>query len=147
MKSRHPASAYLGSYVAIKKQIEALENEMSYLREKATYATPNIEKAGHSVRVDAMAALAVRRVDVETRLANMIEHLRECLDMRLWLLDQLDNPMHKLILTYRYINGLSWMEIRQKINYEESAAYEIHGRALDAFWNIYTNGGGAVNEQ
>lgn len=149
MKSLHPAAAYLKQYAAIKKQIEALEEERARLREITTRAGQNWSGAAQkrSGKHNAFDNVSIKISDIDYRVLRMIDNLRECLEMRLWLLDQMEDQEQRMILVYRYINGLSWEEIMHKIHFESTRTYELHGRALDSFWDIYQKGGIQNDEQ
>ncbi|HBA62601.1 MAG TPA: hypothetical protein DCZ20_01960 [Lachnospiraceae bacterium] len=45
----------------------------------------------------------------------------------------LNNENEKDVLFYRYITGLEWWEIAEKMNYSERWVLKIHGRALGHF--------------
>lgn len=136
---RHPAIIYLGEYKAIKQRISALQNELDDIRENATRATSRItaERISGTGKKDGMANAAIRAVDVERRLENLIDHQRDCLDMRLFLIEQMDNESEKLVLTLRYIRCMRWEDIAREIHYGLTATYELHGRALQNFWKVY----------
>lgn len=139
-KPRHPAIIYLSEYKDKTKRIDALRNELARIREMATSVTvrANADRVTGSKARDSMANHAVRAVDVERRLEIMIEHLQECLDMRLFLIEQMDAPEEeKLVLTYRYINCMLWEEIQHKMHYGATYTYQLHGRALQSFWKTY----------
>lgn len=42
----------------------------------------------------------------------------------------LDSEKEKSVLHYRYIKGLAWWEIAEKMNYSERTVNRIHGQAL-----------------
>lgn len=42
----------------------------------------------------------------------------------------LDDPTARLLLRYRYIDGLKWEEVAVLINYSWTQTHEIHGKAL-----------------
>lgn len=144
-KARHPASIYLGEYRAKKLQIEELKDKLAKIREDATNISvrADYDKVSGSKARDSMANHAVRAVDVESRLNIMIAHLQECLDLRLWLIDQIDagddveTEYEKLVLICRYVNCLPWEQIQKKLNYGATATFELHGRALQSFWKVY----------
>lgn len=46
---------------------------------------------------------------------------------------QLKSENEKDVLFYRYIKGLSWWEIAEKMNYSERWVLKIHGKALGHF--------------
>lgn len=138
-KARHPAIIYLGEYGAKKKRIDALKEELANIRDNATNATvrADADRVTGSKARDSMANHAVQAVDVERRRDIMIAQLQECLDLRLWLIEQMEIEEEKLVLTYRYINCMPWKDIRRKMHYGETAAFELHGRALQSFWKVY----------
>jgi hypothetical protein len=41
--------------------------------------------------------------------------------------------MQKTVLMLRYVEGLDWISISEKISYEERQTFIIHGRAL---WTV-----------
>lgn len=136
---RHPAIIYLGEYRSIKQRISALQSELEDIRENATRATSRIttERISGTGKKDGMANAAIRAVDVERRLETLIDHQRDCLDMRLFLIEQMDNESEKLVLTLRYIRCMRWEDIAREIHYGLTATYELHGRALQNFWKVY----------
>ena len=48
-------------------------------------------------------------------------------------IEQLDNEKERDVLHYRYIKGLGWWEIAEKMNYSERQIHRYHGRALKNF--------------
>lgn len=144
-KPRHPAILYLSEYRAKVKRIEALKAALEHTREMATNVSvrADTDRVSGSKARDSMANQAICAVDVERRIKTTIRHLQECLDMRLFLIEQIDtgNPQEdeneKLVLTYRYINCLPWREIQKKMHYEAAPVYRLHGRALQSFWKVY----------
>lgn len=138
-KARHPAIIYLGEYYAKQKRIDALKEELENIRDIATNAAvrADADRVSGSKARDSMANHAVRAVDVERRLDATIAHLQECLDMRLFLIEQMENEDEKLVLTYRYINCMPWEAVQRKMHYGATATFELHGRALQSFWKVY----------
>lgn len=144
-KARHPAIIYLSEYRAKQKRITALKEELENIREMAINASvrADADRVSGSKARDTMANHAVHAVDVQRRLDTTILHLQECLDMRLFLIEQIDtgdaqeDENEKLVLTYRYINCLPWEQIQYKMHYGATAVFELHGRALQSFWKVY----------
>lgn len=48
-------------------------------------------------------------------------------------IDLLENDKEKDVLHYRYIKGLDWWEIAEKMHYTENWIHKIHGKALIHF--------------
>lgn len=144
-KPRHPAIIYLNEYRAKQKRIEALKEELDNIRELTTNVSvrADADRVTGSRARDSMANHAVNAVDVQKRLDATILHLQDCLNMRLFLIEQIDtgdaqeDENEKLVLTYRYINCMPWKDIRRKMHYGATATFELHGRALQSFWKVY----------
>lgn len=138
-KPRHPAIIYLGEYRAKQKRIAALKEELENIREMATNVSvrADADRVTGSKARDTLANHAVHAVDVQRRLDTTILHLQECLDMRLFLIEQMEEEDEKLVLTYRYINCLPWEQVQYKMHYGATAVFELHGRALQSFWKVY----------
>ena len=64
----------------------------------------------------------------------MIQKIIGCLSMRIKgekKIDSLDNGTHALLLKYRYIDGYSWEEITELLDYSWRSVHYIHNKALD----------------
>ena len=48
-------------------------------------------------------------------------------------IEKLSNTNEKDVLFYRYIKGLDWYDIADKMNYTERWIHELHGKALISF--------------
>lgn len=134
-KEPSPAKGYLAEYRLLKLRREALVQELDRLREATLRATSRITAtrlSGTGSR-GGMEDSAVRRVDGEAALAQIIAHIDECLAARLALLERLGDERHKLILTCRYIQGWNWEDIGHRLHYERSMIFKLHGEALEAF--------------
>lgn len=139
-KPKHPAMIYLNRYVAMKMRRDDLKEELLMIRQNATRATSRYtaERMSGTGKKDGMANAAVKAVEVEERLARAISNIEEALNIRLFLIEQLSDEWEKTILTERYINGREWGDILKRVPFERTAMFEIHGRALQHFWEIYT---------
>lgn len=51
----------------------------------------------------------------------------------------LENRNHRLLLIYRYIDGLKWEEVAERMNYDVSTVYKLHGEALDCFHHQFAS--------
>lgn len=64
--------------------------------------------------------------NVEDKISDMLQ-IKEEISMAI---DQLENGEERLLLRYRYLDGLSWEEIEQKMFVSKSTVHRIHGSAL-----------------
>lgn len=140
-KPKHPAIIYLNQYKAMKLRREDLVEELEYIRQKATKATSRItaERVSGTGMHDSMANAVIKGIETEEKLARLIANLEECLNMRLWLIEQLADEWEKTVLTERYINGRSWEDIQRRIPFERAETFRIHSRALQHFWKLHND--------
>ena len=138
-RKKHPAIVYLRKYTALKLRRDDLKDELALIRQNASRATSRItaERISGTYKKDGMANAAIKAVEVEKKLETTINSINEALAVRLWLIEQMKDEWEKTILTERYINGRGWEDILARIPFERSAMFEIHGEALEHFWEIY----------
>lgn len=138
-KSPHPAKVYLRQYAFLKLRRDDLREDLADIRENATRATSRMtaERVSGTSARDGMANAAVKAVTVEKRLQTTILHIEEALNIRVWLIEQMQDEREKTLLTDRYISGRSWEEIQSRLFLGRTAAFKLHGHALQHFWEIY----------
>lgn len=138
-KQPHPAKIYLKKYASMKLRYDDLQEELLLIREKATRATSRMtaERVSGTPMKDGMANAAIKAVEAEKKLVRTVQALWICLNHRVDVIDQMEDEWEKAILTERYIKGREWDEVLQRIPYERSSMHEIHGRALNHFWEIH----------
>ena len=52
------------------------------------------------------------------------------------MLDGMD-PLHAWVISLRYLQGRSWVQIAMELDYSESGVYKLHGRALEEMRQKY----------
>jgi DNA-directed RNA polymerase specialized sigma24 family protein len=77
-----------------------------------------------------MAEDVARIVDDEESLGDALAEIARKLKEILMAIESVPDEMQKTVLTLRYIEGLDWLPIAERIGYEISNTYIIHGRAL-----------------
>lgn len=135
----HPAKVYLRQYNDMKLRRDDLRDELMMIRMNATRATSRMtaERVSGTSARDSMANAAVKAVEAEKRLERLILNITEALDMRSFLIDQMKDEREKTILTERYISQRDWPEIQERLYISRSRLMELHGYALNNFWEIY----------
>lgn len=76
--------------------------------------------SGHMARLDSLEK------DKERELRNMIRSHERIEDT----INSLEDTRERDVLFYRYIKGLDWWEVAEKMHYSESWVHVIHGWAL-----------------
>lgn len=122
----------LEKYLHLKAEAEQLKEEVNKL--KASLESPR------SIVIDGMP----RSKSGTNRTDEMIGKyltLQESLSLKWQMvvrahiriedaLDRLDDVTSRMILRYRYIEGLTWASIATKMGYSESRIYDLHKIAL-----------------
>ena len=83
-----------------------------------------------SAAYDRMAEDVARIVDAEEALTAEIAEISKRLAEILEAIASVPDEMQKTVLTLRYIEGLDWLAISERISYEISNTYILHGKAL-----------------
>lgn len=129
------AKEYLQKYRIAYREAQDIELRMAQLRLK--YAAPsairysdmptahnsNRDLSDYAARMEELVNLLVAKytkcmgieIDIETRL------------------DKMSEQTERLLLRYRYIDGMTWSQVADKLQTGERNVYFIHGRALRNF--------------
>ena len=128
----NPAKRFLRGYRALLLRRESLLREIERLRESMTGITAPLkdDPVQGSGASDRMADTVARIVDAEEALNPALTEINDRIREILAAIDSVPDEMEKTVLTLRYIEGLDWLTISERIEYEISNTYIIHGRAL-----------------
>lgn len=139
-KAPHPAKVYLRQYADMKLRRDDLRDELQSIRENATRATSRLtaERVSGTSARDGMANAVIRAMEAEKRLESMILHITEALEMRARVIEMMEDEDEKTLLTERYIAGRSWEEIQSRLFLGRTAAFKLHGHALNHFWEKFS---------
>ena len=131
----NPAKRFLRGYRALLIRRESLMREIERRRENATGTTVRLKPitvTGGTGAYDRMAEDVARIVDAEGALSESLQEIGRRLKEILAAIESVPDEMGKTVLTLRYIEGLDWVSISEKIGYEIAQTYVLHGRALVA---------------
>lgn len=129
----NPAKAFLRRYLALTGRVDALNIaiEQAMARAFDTGVTiKDVKVLSSPAEHDPMARDVCEAVDSCELLYQAKDEAAEALREILTAIDSLEDERQKEVLTLRYIAGLPFLKIKEKINYEEAQMYVIHGRAL-----------------
>ena len=132
-KAENPAKVFLRRYRSLSGRIDALQAAISQAMERATNISVSLKEikvlsspAEHDpmakdvcTAVDACEILYRYKAEAETALREILEAV-----------DSLKDERQKEILTMRYIQGSSFEDIMDRVGYERTQTYVIHGRGL-----------------
>ena len=89
--------------------------------------------SGGNGAYDRMAEDVAKIADETELLRGTLEDVSAALKDVLRAIEAVPDEMQKTVLTLRYVEGLDWISISEKIQYEERMTFILHGRAL---WNV-----------
>lgn len=130
-----PEKRYLQEYQEILGRVRTIERHLATVWERATRDNRCIAGARVSCTPnhDKIANAAVELADGEAALRAEVDHLREALAMRLFLIGRMEDERHKAILTARYIDGMQVKDIAKAIGCEVRYLRGLHREALQEF--------------
>ena len=135
-KPENPAKAFLRQYRARKIRMESLSREIEKARERALSVTvrpKEINVQGSHAAFDSMAEAVCKAADASETLYAEYQECNRVLVQIMEAISAVPDEMQKTVLTLRYVEGLGWLDISEKIGYEISNTYILHGRAL---WSV-----------
>lgn len=122
---------YLSRYRRLNQRIDRLLEEQSRWREKAMRITPVLSPVpGGGGSGSPIERPMDKVLEIDAEINREIDAL---IDLRREIqgaIDKVPDENLQLLLTYRYINGLSFEKIAEKMNYCERQIYRKHGEAL-----------------
>ena len=122
---------YLSRYRRLNQRIDRLLEEQSRWRERALKITPTLSQAtggGGSGSPIERPMDKVLEIDVE--INREIDEMQIARKEIRETLNQLEDESLKLLMEYRYIDGLTWERIAEKMHYSWRHTCRLHGEAL-----------------
>lgn len=126
---------YLRSYLIHVRRIRRINAEIEELR--TMKMSPSVKEN------DGMPHGSGGQGDLSSYAANLDEMIQELISERYWRIKtyqqiarqikRLRSENEKDVLFYRYIKGLDWWDIAEKMRYSERQVHRFHGKALIHF--------------
>ena len=134
MNYHNPAKQYLQRYRAARVQYASLCREINDLRESLTGTTQALraDVVSGSGPSDRMADTVAKIADMEAAMSDELTRIHRTLTEVLDAIAAVPDATQRAVLTMRYVEGLGWTDIQERMNYERTQAFVIHGRALVA---------------
>ena len=135
-KQENPAKVFLKRYRALAIQRDSLQRSIDAAYDRAYSCTARLKpihvQGGGNI-YDRMAEDVARISDETEQFKAVKEQAETALAEILEAIQAVPDEMQKTVLLLRYVEGLGWLDISEKIGYEISNTYILHGRAL---WNV-----------
>lgn len=121
---------FLWSYQESVRRLERISAEINEIRAMRMGVSAGTGGAGRKGWKSDLSAYAAQLDSLERELdeewKTRISRFKEILDT----VSSLETSQEQDVLFYRYIKGLAWWEIAEKMKYSEPWVYKTHGRAL-----------------
>lgn len=148
-RKENPAKVFLLQYMALSGRVDALTRAINDAMERAWNTGVSIKEIkvlSSPAEHDPMARDICNAIDATETLYEYRSKAEAALREILTAIDSIQDERQKLLLTLRYINGLSFKDIKGKMHYEETQIFVIHGRALIGINKWLENRRGHINE-
>ena len=122
---------YLSRYRRMSKRIDRLLEEQRRWRERALKITPILSQApGGSESGSPVERPMDKVLEIEEEINREIDELQTVRQEIRAALNQLEDENLKLLMEYRYIDGLTWEQIAVKMDISWRWSIKLHGKAL-----------------
>ena len=124
---------YLSRYRRMSKRIDRLLEEQSRWRERALKITPTLSQAPGGGESGSPIEQPMDKVlEIDEEIKREIDELQTVRQEIRAALNQLEDENLKLLMEYRYIDGLTWEQIAVKMHYGFQWVCKLHGKALSS---------------
>lgn len=124
---------YLKGYRGHVRRINRIETELAELRAMRSSMSVNNDGMPHGSGQSDLSGYAAELDHLERSLIKeRYERIRTYKDIAIRI-KKLKSENEKDVLFYRYIAGLAWWEIAEKMSFSERQIFRIHGKALVHF--------------
>lgn len=122
---------YLSRYRRMSKRIDRLLEEQSRWREMALKITPVLSQAPGGGESGSPIERPMDKVlEIDAEINREIDELQTVRQEIRAALNQLEDESLKLLMEYRYIDGLTWEQIAVKMDISWRWSIKLHGKAL-----------------
>lgn len=123
---------YLSRYRRLNQRIDRLLEEQSRWRERALKITPTLSQApGGGGSGSPIERPMDKVLEIDEEINREIDTLQTIRQEIREALNQLEDESLKLLMEYRYIDGMTWEQIAVKMHYGFQWVCKLHGRALN----------------
>jgi DNA-directed RNA polymerase specialized sigma24 family protein len=132
-RQENPAKVFLRRYKALSGRVDALQRAIDEALARATntgITLKEIKVQSSPAEHDPMARDVCNAVDASEILYEYKAQAEAALREILAAIDSVPDEQQKEVLTRKYINGETFTQVAENMNYSEPGVYVIHGRAL-----------------
>lgn len=132
--NNNPAKAYLRRYRSALKRAESLQRAIDEAHSRAMSITMELkpDKVQGSGAHDMMENAVIQAAEASEALCAELAKAKAVLTEILTAIGAVQDETQKAVLTLRYVEGLDWISVSERIGYEERQTFVYHGRGLMA---------------
>lgn len=124
---------YLKQYIILDRKIDRMIADLERLRGKLGKLTPtlsDIPSGGGSIYKSVDIALIDKIVDLEAEINHKIDRVIDLKREIERLIDSIDDEREKLLMSYRYLDGMTFEWIASEMHYSWRHTHRLHKSAL-----------------
>lgn len=132
-KKTNPAKEFLRGYRATLHRQNSLIRALADLRDRQTNITVSLKPdrvQGSGYVADRMAADAAAAITLEELIREAEKKAALALAEILAAIEAVPDDTLQAVLTLRYVEGLGWRYVAERLHYEQANIFILHGRAL-----------------
>lgn len=130
------AKEFLQQYRNADHDINAKLDQIHKLRELATKTTQALSERVQTSAENKTEKIVSKIVDMENEVDAEIDNLQAIKHKIMAVIKQVSDTKQRMVLERRYINGETWEQIADNLNYSYMQICRIHGRALQKAENV-----------
>lgn len=137
MRDMQDVKDYLGQLLNIDKEINSKLNTANSMRQSMLSVSATrwkeiqVQESHTYTSEDKMAEYMDMEAEVDGRIDELVKLKRKVLNE----IENVDDRLHRIVLTERYINSQKWGRIAEMYEYEtERQVHNLHGSALQEFY-------------
>lgn len=118
-----------------KKEYENIQREVRHLTEKVEMLETKITKTTKQINPEILAKasgginanedLIIEYIELKNELENKLKELIKSEKELEKELEKIDCPLDRMIMRYRFVEGMTWKKIAQKIGCNETQIYRL----------------------
>ena len=126
---------YLRRYLEAEQLVRCLEEDLERERAAFLLRSQAYDDMPHSSGTNGadLANMAAKLDEILMEIRRELDRKHAIRKEILRRMRKMQNEREECVLYYRYIIGLKWEEIAERMGYEERWIYKIHGSALQQF--------------
>ena len=123
--------AWLQQYRLLDRQIQQKADEIAAWRARAEKVTPSYSGDPCGGGGDRIQSAVDKILQLESEASQEISQLLELEREIREAIRTVEDPTLRLMLEYRYIHGLTWEQIADRMSYNDRWVRRLHGKALE----------------